>query len=362
MHSMTPDLAQVHQWIAQAHQRHRPEEAWSRIYRQFLTPAHPFDLHLRLDEACYGPMDSGRPLGPAWLPDHDQLHHSNLGVLLGYTPNRDYPALHRFFANQRPLFWDLTLRLLDIRLRQKYDRILDLSAPTRPQWLLGAQLNIVDSCFTADDTAPAIICPTPAGPLQTTTYSQLRALANRVANALQRDGIRPGDFLAVLVPMNAESVAFYLGAIAAGAAIVSIAESFAPDEIATRLRIAPCKLLLTCDHITRAGKPVPIYEKALAAGRPPPSSSPPPTPPTQQQNSDPPTGSGKTSSTPPTSSPPSRATPTTRSTSSSPPAPPPTPRPSPGTTPPPSNAPPTPSTITTSTAAMSCAGPAALAG
>lgn len=47
------------------------------------------------------------------------------------------------------------------------------------------------------------------------------------------------------MPMSLESVIVYLGIILAGCAAVTIADSFAPKEIATRLRIARCKAIFT---------------------------------------------------------------------------------------------------------------------
>jgi acetyl-CoA synthetase len=54
-----------------------------------------------------------------------------------------------------------------------------------------------------------------------------------------------GDAAAVYMPMSVESVVAYLGTILAGCAAVTIADSFAPREIAARLRIARCKAIFT---------------------------------------------------------------------------------------------------------------------
>ena len=68
--------------------------------------------------------------------------------------------------------------------------------------------------------------------------------------------------------MNAESVAIYLGIVKAGCVVVGIADSFAPEEIATRLRIGNVKAVFTQDFINRAGKRLPLYEKIIAANAP----------------------------------------------------------------------------------------------
>ena len=67
---------------------------------------------------------------------------------------------------------------------------------------------------------------------------------------------------------SAESVAIYLGIVKAGCVVVGIADSFAPDEIATRLRIGDAKAIFTQDYINRAGKHLRLYEKVIAADAP----------------------------------------------------------------------------------------------
>ena len=69
--------------------------------------------------------------------------------------------------------------------------------------------------------------------------------------------------------MNAESVAIYLGIVKTGCVVVGIADSFAPDEIATRLRIGKAKAIFTQDYINRAGQRLPLYERVIAANAPP---------------------------------------------------------------------------------------------
>ena len=132
-----------------------------------------------------------------------------------------------------------------------------------------SKLNIVDSCFRAAADAIAIITQCEGeDSLVTLTYQELACLTNRVANGLVDIGLRPGDAVAVDMPMNAESVAIYLGIVKAGCVVVGIADSFAPDEIATRLRIGQAKAIFTQDYINRAGKRLPLYEKVVAANAP----------------------------------------------------------------------------------------------
>ena len=68
------------------------------------------------------------------------------------------------------------------------------------------------------------------------------------------------------MPMNLHAVVAYLGIVFTGAVVVSIADSFAPQEIATRLRIGEARLVVTQDVIHRGRKILPMYDKLISAG------------------------------------------------------------------------------------------------
>jgi acetyl-CoA synthetase len=68
--------------------------------------------------------------------------------------------------------------------------------------------------------------------------------------------------------MTVESVLVYLGMVLAGCVVVSIADSFAPAEIATRLEIAQAKGIFTQDLILRGGKTLPLYQRVVDANAP----------------------------------------------------------------------------------------------
>ena len=62
-----------------------------------------------------------------------------------------------------------------------------------------------------------------------------------------------GDAVAIDMPMTADAVVIYLGIVLAGCAVVSIADSFAAPEIASRTRIAHTKAIFTQVGIQVAG-------------------------------------------------------------------------------------------------------------
>ena len=205
----------------------------------------------------------------SWHPDKEVIENSNIHKMMLQNGFNDYAEFWKWSASDKPEFWRQTLSNLGIRLKRKYDRIVDLSqGEERAQWIPGGQLNIVDSCFQNADDSTAVVFQEENGPLQRVSQKQLLEKVNRVANSLVSEGLVPGDRIAIDMPMTLEAVCIYLGAIKAGIAVATIADSFTPNEIEVRLRITRPKLLFTQDLLHRAGKILPMYAKVLEA-RPP---------------------------------------------------------------------------------------------
>ena len=205
----------------------------------------------------------------AWIPSPAIIDHANVTATAGLLGLADYRALHRWSIQNRPAYWQLVIDRLGICFRKPPEKILDPADPLHPRWLVGARMNIVDSCLAGEDDSPAIIESNGQAHRRWTT-DQLRRLTARVANGLMAQGIRPGDAVAIIMPMTATAVASYLGVIAAGAVAVSIADSFAPTEIGMRLRLSKAKLVITQDVVRWGTKVLPLYAKVVEAEGSPP--------------------------------------------------------------------------------------------
>jgi acetyl-CoA synthetase len=246
------------------------EATWRAISQTILTPRHPFALHQFLFNKVYERWDRSS-LGPppAWSPTRGSIRRTNIAQFMSEHGISDYRSLHAWSANNRAEFWGTFVRKVGIRFARPFSQVCDLSARARaPRWFVGGKLDIVESCFTAPANQPAILHQREGESLQCTARGELRALANRVSNGLARAGLRPGDAVAIDMPMNAAAVAIYLGIVQAGCVVVSIADSLAPEEVAVRLKLADTKAIFTQDVLRRAGKELPLYEKVLAAEPP----------------------------------------------------------------------------------------------
>jgi acetyl-CoA synthetase len=255
--------------IDEALRQSNPAESWRIISKTILRPEHPFAVHRFLYETVFADWKREQGPPPAWSPTAADVEGANVTAIMRQLKLRSYAELHAWSVRNREAFWELAIERLGVRFRRKYSRVMDLSEGVEsPRWLVDAKLNIAESCFTAPPASVAIVYQAENGPLQTMTVRELESLTNRVANAFAQHGFKPGDALAIDMPMTAESVAIYLGIVKAGGVVVSIADSFVPREIATRLRLGNAKAIFTQDVMVRGGKTLPLYEKVIAANAP----------------------------------------------------------------------------------------------
>jgi len=206
---------------------------------------------------------------PAWFPSASFIATTHLAKTMQTLGHKNYPELLKWSYQHYQDFWHYVCQTLNIKFSIPYKKIVDLTAGIeKPQWFPDASMNITQSCFNADKKAIAIIYQPEQGNIRRITYGELDQLSNQVANSLVKRQFKPGDAIAIDMPMTPECVAIYLGIIKAGCAAVSIADSFAADEIATRLRITKAKAIFTQDVMTRNNKQLPLYEKVIAASAP----------------------------------------------------------------------------------------------
>ncbi len=107
---------------------------------------------------------------------------------------------------------------------------------------------------------PAVIMETG----EAVTYAQFDALADRVAAALQRDGIRSGEAVAVCALSSIPYAALFLGALRAGVAVAPIAPSSTPEAIAGMVADCGAKLFFLDVGVAEAQTPAPIPVRQIA--------------------------------------------------------------------------------------------------
>jgi acetyl-CoA synthetase len=207
------------------------------------------------------------PPAPVWTPDEATIAAANLTSAMAARGMDTYPEFHRWSVEDPDGFWGMVIDDLEIDFDIAPSAVRGSTDVTSPDWLPDARFNIVRSCLDHDPNAPAIVAGSGAQ-LEGITVGDLTVRVAAFAAGFAAAGFVEGDAIAIVMPMTAEAVVAYLGIIAAGGVVVSIADSFAPDEIATRFAITNPVAVVTQDRAVRLGRDLPMYTKCLEARAP----------------------------------------------------------------------------------------------
>lgn len=201
-------------------------------------------------------------------PTKHQIKNSNIAKSLKALQLSTYEEFYTWSDLNREDFWKHAAQTIGIIYNKEPKEFLNLEdGIEEAHWLKGARMNIIESCFNAPPEQPAIIFQTsPDSHPENISYKDLLNLSNRVANGLREKGLKPKDAIAIDMPMTVEAVAIYLGSIMAGIQVVTVADSFTPDEIKTRLNITSPKFVFTVDSYMRSNKSIQLYNKIKEAG------------------------------------------------------------------------------------------------
>ena len=243
---------------------------WRRLVEGDLgTPSKvPFERHWTLWRETFAGRPATAPPPPAVLPTKERIERANVTALARELGLLDYAALHRWSVEHRDAFWERVVKVLGVPFRTPPTRVLEGGAEDA-RWLPGATMNVVDACFLAPQDRTAIVLGREGEKdLRRVTYGELESLVDRVAHGFGKLGLAPGDAVSLYLPMTVECVAAYLGVIRAGGVVVSIADSFAPPEVAMRNRLGHAKVILTTAAFQRGGKTIDLYAKVREADAP----------------------------------------------------------------------------------------------
>ncbi|CAL9057221.1 probable acyl-activating enzyme 17, peroxisomal [Musa acuminata AAA Group] len=257
-------------------------EAWDAISKRLLSPDLPFPLHQMMYYGCYVGFDSEPP--PAWIPNEECAASTNTGRLLQRRgkellglrykdPISSFTDFQEFSVANPEAYWKMIFEEMGISFSVPPSCILrDHDSYPGGQWMPGAHLNAASLCLSLNDKRgldDVVILWRDEGddslPVHTMTLKELRTQVWLVANALDTLSLPKGSAIAIDMQMTVTAVIIYLAIILAGYVVVSIADSFAPNEIATRLKIANAKAIFTQDSIIRGEKELPLYSKVVEA-------------------------------------------------------------------------------------------------
>ena len=242
---------------------------WS-ILQKELSPSQSFDVHKKCYEEVYDGIDDVKP---AWIPSKDSAEKTNIFKMMTKKGFSNYQQFYKWSVGtkSRDDFWMESAKNIKIDWETEPSAAFDIPAggAAHVNYFPEGQLNISDSCFNKrDPLEPALIYSMESNSrdLREMSFRTLYCLSNQIANGITNKlGLKPGDAVGICMPMTPESIAIYLGIVKAGCVVISIADSFSPDEIATRCRLSNAKAIFTQDVIFRGAKFLPLFQRVLDA-------------------------------------------------------------------------------------------------
>ncbi|KAL0381334.1 UNVERIFIED_CONTAM: putative acyl-activating enzyme 17, peroxisomal [Sesamum angustifolium] len=259
-------------------------QTWHNIAKLLLTPELPFSFHQMMYYGCYKYYG---PDPPAWSPDPGDANLTNVGKLLEnhgkeflgskyVDPITSFLDFQEFSVKNPEVYWKTLFDKMNISFSVPPVCILR-EDPTHPggHWLPRATTNPANNCLSLNSERTlediAVIWRDEGGdelPINKMTLKELRKSVWLVAHAIETLKLEKGSAIAIDMPMDVNSVVIYLAIVLAGYVVVSIADSFAPDEISARLKISNAKAIFTQDLIIRGDRKLPLYSRVVDAQSP----------------------------------------------------------------------------------------------
>jgi acetoacetyl-CoA synthetase len=214
---------------------------------------------------------------PLWKPDPERIARANLTAFIKHVQKRkpvgadivtDFASLYRWSVEHPDAFWPELWRfcgmIADQRQgREPWDDVvvgLDRMAPPDPQlgprWFPGARLNFAENLLRYRDARPALVFWNERGRQRELSYESLNLEVERVAAALQSEGIVAGDRVAGFLPNIPEAVIAMLATTSLGAIWSSCSPDFGANGVLDRFGQIKPRVLVCADGYRYAGKEI----------------------------------------------------------------------------------------------------------
>jgi acetyl-CoA synthetase len=208
-----------------------------------------------------------------WRPGPEVIERANVTRFMRRHGLRSYRELIRRSQEDPGWFWPAAVDDLGLELESPWEDVFDDSrGPEWTTWFTGARLNVAWNCVHrhARDRpgAAAAVFHSEDGSRRSLTFSELSSAVTRLAEALQRLGVGPGDRVSLYLPMSPEAAIASHACAHLGAVQVPIFSGFAAPAVAERLAQSGAKAVVCADATLRRGREIALkrtLDEALLA-------------------------------------------------------------------------------------------------
>ncbi|MGE5690881.1 MAG: AMP-binding protein [Pseudomonadota bacterium] len=210
-----------------------------------------------------------------WTPDEARLERANLTRLMRRFGVDRYAELHRISIEEPDRFWPEVVDDLGLEFSARWDRVLDTSRGIEwATWFRGGRLNLARNCVhrwadrKPDETAAVFLGED--GTHRERTWTELSHETTQLAEALVELGVRPGDRVAIYMPMCPEVAVASHACAHVGAIQVPVFSGFAAPAVRQRLEASEATVVICADWSLRRGRRIAMREAVdeVVDGRP----------------------------------------------------------------------------------------------
>lgn len=211
-----------------------------------------------------------------WRPSKEYIKNTNMNLFMNYVNEKfhlkinDYQALYKWSVAFSKDFWGTLWDFLNIKCSETFSiPVDDLSKFPGASWFVDAKLNYAENILRfSSSSAAAIVFRGENKIRQELSHKELYEQVVRLAEALRKDGIKPGDTIAAYMPNVPETVIAMLACSAVGAIWCSCATDIGPQAAIDRLGQVKPSILFTTDGYYYKGKCFDVLEnvKQIAEG------------------------------------------------------------------------------------------------
>ena len=198
---------------------------------------------------------------PIWVPPRERVQNSAMCRFMAFVNGRHgssfdcYRDLYQWSVTDISAFWAALWDFSEIIASQPYHQVVD--DPTRmpgARWFSGARLNFAENLLRFRDDRTAIIFKGEDRETERLSYAELYRSVARLAQALKRAGVNPGDRVAGFMPNLPETVIAMLASVSIGAVWSSCSPDFGIQGVLDRFGQIEPRILFSADGYLYGGR------------------------------------------------------------------------------------------------------------
>jgi acetoacetyl-CoA synthetase len=189
-----------------------------------------------------------------WMPQAQEYPSSNMESFLHMINNRfnlklnSYEDLHKWSVENLEKFWDACWDYVGVmgkkgsRVRNYSERMIDA------EFFPDGRVNFAECCLNNEGNDSAVVFTQEHTRSEEITWNGLRDNVSSLAEALRRDGLKPGDRVCAVVANVPETVICMLASLAVGAIWSSVSPDFGVEGVLERFSQIQPKLFFHSDY------------------------------------------------------------------------------------------------------------------